>query len=114
LAAYGPAQTDQQQDAYARLKSLVESLQAERDSLRRRLLLINMKNLETNKLQEQEQDDNDEKDLYLWGTGIISSATSVNRVLGQTDGPDKPQRVFSTNLICSFTPDEEYIGSLTL
>ena len=74
---------------------------------------------------------NQEKDIYLWNCGIISSATSISKLVGTDDGKvdnegfdrtNRPEatkalpelRVFSTNYICQFTPDQEYISSLTL
>ena len=58
---------------------------------------------------------NHEKDVYLWGTGIVCSATSLTKVLGpdvvDSEGFDRTnrlestkalpvQRIFSTNYVC--------------
>ena len=74
---------------------------------------------------------NQERDIYLWNSGIICSATSITKVVGVDDGKidndgfdrsNRPEtskalpqlRVFSTNYVCQFAPDQEYISSLTL
>lgn len=101
--------------------------------LQKRLLLANMNKLTQPKVDEIEHDpmQNRERDVYLWNSGIIHSATSLTKVLGVDDGKidaegydrtNRPEvskalpelRVFSINHICQFAPDHEYIGSLTL
>lgn len=65
---------------------------------------------------------NQERDIYLWNSGIICSATSISKVVGTEDGKvdsdgfdrtNRPEtskalpelRVFSTNYVYQFAPD---------
>jgi hypothetical protein len=106
------------QESYNRMKMLIDSLQSERDMLRNRLLQSNLKNF-VKPIEEQDEIDpmlNQERDIYLWNTGIICSATPLTKVIGTDDGRvdigyDRTNRhddtkslpisrIFSTNYVC--------------
>lgn len=111
-------------ESYNRMKTMIDNLESERDLLRKRLFLANLKNLDQPKAEEEEEWDpmlNQERDVYLWNSGIINSATPLAKVLGVDDGKidgqgfdrtNRPKqtkalttRIFSTDYICEFKPD---------
>lgn len=114
------------------MKKMIEQLESERDLLRKRLQMANLKNLSAQKMDEDSETtpDEGERDIYLWNSGIICSATPLSKVLGLDEGKldakgfdrtNRPahtkalnRRIYSTNYICEFKPDDEYISQLAL
>ena len=62
---------------------LLETLESERDMLKKRLLRANVIKLDQSKPEPIENDPmhNQEKDIYLWNSGIISSTTALTKLM---------------------------------